>query len=208
MENCILHTHTHTHTHTRANMNKLFMKNPTDFHASQSGSSQTVFLFPLFQVPCFIFLTNHLPNYNLLFIKRSSAQMMSTLISWRLDHHTKCNCTCHWGRPWPPGVSFSLDQRSLKLWPQGWVVLGWLKCITFIMHFISIIIPWGLLGDSDSKTPACNAGDRGLIPGSGISLGEGNGNLLQYSCLEKSMDRGALQATVHGVDKSRTLLSN
>ena len=200
--------HLHTHTYTRANMNKLFMKKPTYFHASQSGSSQTVFLFPLFQVPWFIFLTNHFPNYKLLFIKWSSAQMMSVLISWRLDHHTKGNCTCHWGRPWPPGASFSLDQRSLKLWPQGWMVLGWLKCITFIVHFISIIIPWGLPGDSDSKKPACNAGDRGLIPGSGISPGEGNGNPLQCSCLESSMDRGALQATVHGVEKSRTLLSN
>ena len=61
---------------------------------------------------------------------------------------------------------------------------------------------------SDCKESACNAGDRGLIPGSGISPGEGNGNPLQCSCLESSMDRGALQATVHGVEKSRTLLSN
>ena len=200
--------HLHTHTYTRASMNKLFMKKPTYFHASHSGSSQTIFLFPLFQVPWFIFLTNHFPNYKLLFIKWSSAQMMSVLISRRLDHHTKGNCTRHWGRPWPPGASFSLDQRSLKLWPQGWMVLGWLKCVTCIVHFISIIIPWGLPGDSDSKKPACNAGDRGLIPGSGISPGEGNGNPLQYSCLESSMDRGALQATVHGVEKIRTLLSN
>ena len=44
-----------------------------------------------------------------------------------------------------------------------------------------------------------NAGDAGLIPGSGKSLGEGNGNPLQYSCLVNPMDRGAWQATVHGV---------
>ena len=49
---------------------------------------------------------------------------------------------------------------------------------------------------------ACNAGDLGLIPGSGISPGEGNSNPLQYSCLENSMDREAWQATVHGVTKS------
>ena len=45
-------------------------------------------------------------------------------------------------------------------------------------------------GGSDGKESACNAGDLGLIPGSGRSPGEGNGNLLQYSCLENSMDRG------------------
>ena len=49
------------------------------------------------------------------------------------------------------------------------------------------------------KMSACNAGDPGLIPGSGRSPGEGNGNPLQYSCLENPMDRGAWQATVHGV---------
>ena len=49
---------------------------------------------------------------------------------------------------------------------------------------------------------ACNAGDLGLIPGSGRSPGEGNGYPLQYSCLENSMDRGAWQATVHGVRES------
>ena len=54
---------------------------------------------------------------------------------------------------------------------------------------------------------AGNAGDRGLIPGSGRSLGVGNGNPLQYSCLENSLDRGAWWATVHGVAKSWTWLS-
>ena len=58
------------------------------------------------------------------------------------------------------------------------------------------------------KASAYNAGDLGLIPGLGRSPGEGNGNPLQYSCLENSMDRGAWQATVHGVAKSRTQLSH
>ena len=57
----------------------------------------------------------------------------------------------------------------------------------------------GFPGGSDGKESACNAGDTGLIPGSGISPGEGNGNPLQYSCLENSMDRGIWWATVHGV---------
>ena len=62
----------------------------------------------------------------------------------------------------------------------------------------------GFPGGSDSKEFACNAGDPGSFHGSGRSPGEGNGNPLQYSCLESSMDRGAWWATVHGVPKSRT----
>ena len=63
-------------------------------------------------------------------------------------------------------------------------------------------------GGSDGKASTCNAGDPGLIPRSGRSPGEGNGNPLQYSCLENSMDRGDWWATVHGVAKSWTWLSN
>ena len=58
-------------------------------------------------------------------------------------------------------------------------------------------------GGSDGKASAYNAGDRGLIPGSGRSPEEGNGNPLQYSCLENTMDGGAWWAKVHGVSKSR-----
>ena len=60
------------------------------------------------------------------------------------------------------------------------------------------------------KNPLDNAGDArdaGLIPESGRSPGEGNGNLLQYSCLKTSMDRGAWGATVHRVSKNQTQLS-
>ena len=66
----------------------------------------------------------------------------------------------------------------------------------------------GFLGSSDGKASACNAGDPGSIPRLGRSPGEGNGNPLQYSCLENSMDGGAWWATVHGVAKSWTQLSN
>ena len=61
----------------------------------------------------------------------------------------------------------------------------------------------GFPGDSDSKESACNAGDLGLISGFGESPGEGNGNPLQYSCLENPLDRGAWWAAVHGFTKSR-----
>ena len=61
---------------------------------------------------------------------------------------------------------------------------------------------------SDGKESACNAGDLGSIPVSGRSPGEGNGNQLQYSCLENPMDRGAWWAIVHVVAKSSTRLSD
>ena len=60
----------------------------------------------------------------------------------------------------------------------------------------------GLPYSADGKETACNAGDLGSIPGSGRSPGEGNGNPLQQSCLENSMDRGAWRAIVHGVAKN------
>ena len=59
-------------------------------------------------------------------------------------------------------------------------------------------------GSSDGKESTCNAGDLAPITGSGRSSGERNGYLLQDSCLENSMDRGAWQAAVHGVAKSQT----
>ena len=65
---------------------------------------------------------------------------------------------------------------------------------------------WGLPGGVGGKEPAASAGDItevGLIPGLGRSRGGGHGNPLQYSCLENPMDRGAWQATVHRVSKSR-----
>ena len=59
-------------------------------------------------------------------------------------------------------------------------------------------------GGSAGKESAHNVGDLGLIPGSGRSLGEGNGYPLQYSCLENSIDRGAWQVTIHGIAKGQT----
>ena len=64
-----------------------------------------------------------------------------------------------------------------------------------------------LLDGSDGKASTYNGGDPGSIPGFGRSSGEGNGNPLQYSCLENPMDGGAWWATVHGVANSQTRLS-
>ena len=63
-------------------------------------------------------------------------------------------------------------------------------------------------GGSDSKNSACKIGDLCLIPGSGRSSGEGNVYPLQYSCLENSVDKRAWRATVHGVAKTQTQLSD
>ena len=70
--------------------------------------------------------------------------------------------------------------------------------------FSSLFISIGHPRSSDGKESACNAGHLGLIPGSGRSPGEGNGNPLQYSGLENPVDRGTWLATVPGVAKSRT----
>ena len=111
---------------------------------------------------------------------------------------------------------------------RGWQRKRWLDSITYSMdmdlnkrsqrvghdlmtenhHSALILLSHlsGFPGGSDSKESACNEGDLGLIPGLGRSPGEGNGNPLQYSCLENPMDRGALRGTVHGVAKSWTQL--
>ena len=88
----------------------------------------------------------------------------------------------------------SLLQRQM----ESWAVYG------------SLPETMGFPGGSVVKAPlasAGDAGDKGLIPGLGSSPGGGNGNPLQYSCLENSTDRGAWSATVHGVTKNRTRLS-
>ena len=66
----------------------------------------------------------------------------------------------------------------------------------------------GFPSGASGKETSCNVGDAGLIPGSGRSLGEGNGNSLQYSCLGNLMDKGAWWVTGRGVAKSKTWLSD
>ena len=80
-----------------------------------------------------------------------------------------------------------------------------IKCEKFVCLLSD---KWGFPGGSEVKVSTCNAGDLGSIPGLGRSPGEGNGNPLQYSCLENPMDRGGWWATVHGVAKSRTRLGD
>ena len=88
------------------------------------------------------------------------------------------------GNLWGGGGAVGEDQREIHLSEKRW-------------------IPGGFPPTSVGKESAWNAGDLGPIPGLGRSPTEGNGNRLQYSCLENPMDRGAWQATVHGVSRVR-----
>ena len=72
--------------------------------------------------------------------------------------------------------------------------------LIFLIHKMDIMVIVPTLQDYGKESP-CSAGDLGLIPGSGRSPGEGNGNPLQYSCLENAMDTGAWQTTVCGVTR-------
>ena len=84
------------------------------------------------------------------------------------------------------------------------MVISGNACVSVCVLFL--VTKQGFPGDSDGKESACSAGDLGSIPGLGISPGEGNGNPLQNSCLENSMNRGPWQATVCVVPKSQTRL--
>ena len=103
------------------------------------------------------------------------------------------------GGGWRVGVTYlSLGLRETFLAEEA-SRIGITVCLS--MQFT------GFPGGSDGKESACNAGNPGSIPGSGISPGEGNGNPLQYSCPENSMDGGDWRPTVHGAAKSQRRLN-
>ena len=76
------------------------------------------------------------------------------------------------------------------------------RVLALYLCFGSVTLVRGFPGGSDGKESVCITGDLGSIPGSGISLGEGNGYPLQYSCLENSVDCSLPGSSVHGVTKS------
>ena len=134
---------------------------------------------------------NYKGNQPWIFTGRTDTKA-AALILWPLD-----------GKSW----FIEKDPDSGKDWGQeekgetGWN--GWIASPT------QRTCIWAISsGGSDNKESACNAGDPGLIPGSGRFPGEKKEYPLQYFCLENSMDKGVWQATVHRVTKSWTWLSN
>ena len=101
------------------------------------------------------------------------------------------------------GTGQKKKRREVYLFGNTNKVITELKTFRSVSYRIE-----GFPGGSEVKASASNAGDPGLIPGLGRSPGEGNGNPLQYSCLENPVDEGAWRATVHGVTKSQTQLSD
>ena len=106
------------------------------------------------------------------------------------------------------GLPWWLRRYLPSVW-ESWVQsLGWEDSLEKGMAGYPLLYSWGFPGGSDGKESACKVGDLGLILGLGRSAGEENGYPLQNSCLENSMDGGAWRATVHGVEKSWTRLSD
>ena len=101
------------------------------------------------------------------------------------------------------GSQFS--ENCLFPWNQNKNKITLISCLTVIVYIILSFKVQGFPHSSISKEFACNAGDLGLIPGSGRSPGEGNGNPLQYSCLENPMDGGPVRHDL--VTKERERIS-
>ena len=105
-------------------------------------------------------------------------------------------------------VAARMGKEFGREWIHVYVCLGPLCCapetLRLLISWLYCSILQGFPGSSDGKESACNAGDPGSIPGLRRSPGGGHGHPLQYFCQENSMDRGAWQATVHGVTKSQT----
>ena len=95
---------------------------------------------------------------------------------------------------------FIIQINIFLLWHQALSLMASFLTLTFLL--------WGFPGGSDCKQSACRVRDPGSFPGLGRSLGEGNANPLQYSRLENAMDGGTWQATVQGLAKCSTPLSN
>ena len=111
---------------------------------------------------------------------------------------------------------WKLEPRCISKEGKTQVKQGRERCIQFpgqtctriFFFFFQLGYSFFTVGDPDGKESTCNVRDLGSVPGLGRSPGGGHGNPLQYSCLENPMDRGALRATVRGVAKSWTRLSN
>ena len=165
---------------------------------------------PLFRTPKKVSGCFYCWNYDVADWKREERRSKKILLSFTFCLHTVSS-------PLAMEIAiFSFTFLNLKFVlpfagcsPWGWLQsMGLLRVRHDWATSLSLSLCWGFPGGSEDKASACNAGDPGSISGLGRSPGEGNGNPLQYSCLENPMDRGAWQATVHRVTKRQTWLSD
>ena len=141
---------------------------------------------------------------------------MSTSVNYLLIDCNRTVWLSHLSPTLIPITSWSLSVKYKLTCSFNKFLCSWFNYATlplFYTHHIpgfifAMVIIIGLPYSSDGRESACNTGNLGSIPRSGRSPGEGNGNPLQYSCLENLMDRGVLQVIVHGVTKSQTQLND
>ena len=127
--------------------------------------------------------------------------------------HCPCAFVATWGWNFTHSIYWTLSKFTLSIVysSQQLYMLSGISLISkWGLKKLSILsrLPRGFPGGAVVKESTSQAGDVGLIPEWGRSPGEGNGNPLQYSCLENAMDRGAWRATVHRVTKSWTQFSD
>ena len=151
------------------------------------SNATTTFVYKCLLSPCFQFFCIYTQ------VELLDHMVIIFLRNHRIVFHSGCTIL-HFCQQWTAGSSFSISFPKLSI-----VIIDF-----FFFFDNSYSHGLGFPGGSDGKESICNAGDPGVIPGSGRSPGKGNGNAFQYSCLENCMDWGACWATVHGVGKSQT----
>ena len=149
-----------------------------------------------------LYLLKPCPGLSKLRKQKSHVETFTSLNSSK-RHLLRPSPACHSIRAWLEALVWIQDHRP-KSGASG--ATGHILNTFSICEGLQCRV--GFLGGSEGNASACNVGDLGSIPGSGRSPGEGHGNPRQYSCQENSMDGGAWEATVHGVAKSQTRLSN
>ena len=151
-------------------------------------------------------------------IQKTKIMAVRPITSWQIDGETMETVTdfIFLDSKVTAGGNFSLEIKRCLLLERKAIIN--LESVLKSRHYFAskdlysqsygFSIALGFPGGLDGKESAYSVGDLGLIPGPGRSPGEGNGNTLQYSCLENLMDRGAWQSTVYEIAKSQTWLSD